>query len=28
MLEESRASLEWLDIIGDQLKGFRRLRNR
>ena len=28
MLEESRVSLEWPDIIGDLLKDFRRLRNR
>jgi hypothetical protein len=28
MFEESRASLEWLDIIDDLLKGFRRLRDR
>jgi hypothetical protein len=28
MLEESRASLEWPDIIGDSLKDFQRLRDR
>jgi hypothetical protein len=27
MPEESRASLEWPDTIGDSLKGFRRLQN-
>jgi hypothetical protein len=27
MLEESKASLEWSDIIGDSLKGSQRLRN-